>query len=191
MNTMLPICSWETEMPEEKDKKQEECLEYKKKQKDARWRDDFPVKWDSDNYVTRREMVKFLALGSLTIAGANAVVAGLPHIVKASEMPKTRVALASSIPVGGSTLFSYPTEEDPCILVRQSNGDLVAYSQVCTHLSCAVIHKAEENALFCPCHHGYFSVDRGKPLAGPPTRPLPRIKLEQQGNEIFAIGVEV
>jgi len=28
-------------------------------------------------------------------------------------------------------------------------------------------------------------------LAGPPTRPLPRIKLEQQGNEIFAVGVEV
>ena len=77
-------------MPEEKDKKQEECLECKKKQKDARWRDDFPVNWESDNYVTRREMVKFLALGSLTIAGANAVVAGLPYIVKASEMPRTQ-----------------------------------------------------------------------------------------------------
>ena len=50
-------------MPEEKDKKQEECLECKKKQKDARWREDFPVNWESDNYVTRREMVKFLALG--------------------------------------------------------------------------------------------------------------------------------
>src|SRR6476646_4787683 len=116
MNTMLPICSWETEMPEEKDKKQEECLECKKKQKDARWRDDFPVKWDSDNYVTRREMVKFLALGSLTIAGANAVVAGLPHIVKAAEMRRMKVGEISSIPVLGSKLFSYPTKADPCIL---------------------------------------------------------------------------
>jgi arsenite oxidase small subunit len=175
-------------MPEEK---KDECLECKDKQKEARWREDFPVGWEGDNYVTRREMVKFLALGSLTIAGANAVVAGIPHLVKAAQMPRTRVALASSIPVGGSQLFSYPTEEDPCILVRQHNGDLVAYSQVCTHLSCAVIHKEQENALFCPCHHGYFTVSEGRPYAGPPSRPLPRIKLEQQGNEVFAIGVEI
>ena len=99
-------------MADKKDKNNHECLECRKKQ-DARWRQDFPVQWESDNYVTRREMVKFLALGSLTIAGANAVVAGIPHIVKASEMPRARVALASSIPVGGSKLFSYPTEGRP------------------------------------------------------------------------------
>src|ERR1043166_3128301 len=134
-------------MTEEKDNQKNNCLECQKK-KAARWREDFPVSWESDNYVTRREMVKFLALGSLTIAGANAVVAGLPHILKAAEMPRMRVALASSIPVGGSTLFSYPTHEDPCILVRQHNGDLGAYSRVCTHLSCAVVHNEKENALF-------------------------------------------
>src|SRR5215469_1708757 len=189
MNTTSPTCSWEIDMPAEK-KKQDDCLECRKK-KDARWREDFPVAWESDNYVTRREMVKFLALGSLTIAGANAVVAALPHVVKASERPRIKVALASSIPVGGSKLFAYPTDEDPCILVRQNNGDLVAYSQVCTHLSCAVVHNEKENSLFCPCHHGYFSVEEGKPFAGPPTRSLPRIMLEQQGNEIFAVGVEI
>ena len=74
-------------MPEEKNKEQDECFECKKK-KDARWRHDFPVEWESDNYVTRREMVKFLALGSLTIAGANAVLAGIPYIVKAGRCPK-------------------------------------------------------------------------------------------------------
>ena len=55
------------------------------------------MSWESDNYITRREMVKFLALGSLTIAGANAVVAGLPYILKAAEMPRTRIALAASV----------------------------------------------------------------------------------------------
>ena len=174
------------------DEKKDECLECKKKRKeDARWRQDFPVTWEGDNYVTRREMVKYLALGSLTIAGANFVVAAIPQVIKAAPMPRLRIALASSIPVGASKLFSYPTEEDPCIIVRRSNGDLVAYSQVCTHLSCAVIHKEQENTLFCPCHQGYFTVGEGRPYAGPPTRPLPRIKLEQQGNEIFAVGVEV
>lgn len=173
----------------DEDNKKDACAECRKK--NSRWRDDFPVDWESDNYVTRREMVKYLALGSLTIAGANAVVAGIPHFTSNFTMPRTRIALASSIPVGGSKLFAYPNEQDPCILVRQRNGDLVAYSQVCTHLSCAVIHQEQENTLFCPCHHGYFTVEEGRPYAGPPTRPLPRIKLEQQGNEIFAVGVEV
>src|SRR5215472_16536458 len=194
MNTMSPFCYREIEMAEDNNKTQDECFACKEKrerEKAARWREDFPVDWESDNYVTRREMVKFLALGSFTIAGANAVVAAIPHIAKVADMPRTKVALASSIPVGGSKLFSYPRAEEPCILVRQNNGDLVAYSQVCTHLSCAVVHDEKENALFCPCHHGYFSVDEGKPYAGPPTRPLPRIKLEQEGNDIFAIGVEV
>ena len=29
-----------------------------------RWREDFPVRWDEDNYMTRRELAKFLTLGS-------------------------------------------------------------------------------------------------------------------------------
>src|ERR1041384_2110066 len=103
-NMTSPIFSWEIEMAEEK--KNKNCLECQKK-KAERWREDFPVNWESDNYVTRREMVKFLALGSLTIAGANAVVAALPHIIRASDMPRTRIALASSIAAGESKLFSY------------------------------------------------------------------------------------
>ena len=31
----------------------------------------------------------------------------------------------------------------------------------------------------------------GRPLAGPPTRPLPRITLERRGDDLFATGVEV
>src|SRR5215468_7813421 len=114
-----PVCWRRIEMPEDKETTaQNGCSECKRKDKDAHWREDFPVGWESDNYVTRREMVKFLALGSLTIAGANVVVAGLPHILKAAEMPRTKVGVASSIPAGASKLFAYPTAQDPCILVR-------------------------------------------------------------------------
>jgi Rieske Fe-S protein len=97
--------------------------------------------------------------------------------------------LADVLP-GGSLLFRYPTEADPCILVRDPDGALHAFSQVCTHLSCAVIYRAEERDLFCPCHHGIFSLAEGYPVAGPPTRRLPQIRLEQRGEEIYAVGVE-
>lgn len=173
-------------MPEEK---KDECIGCKKR--DARWREDFPVNWENDDYITRREMVKYLALGSLTIAGANFLLAGVPRLLASPTRPITKLPDLSSLPPGGSALFRYPTDDDPCIAVRKPDGTLVAYSSVCTHLSCAVIHDAQHNNLYCPCHNGYFTVAEGRPYAGPPTRRLPRIKLEQHGDEVFAVGVEV
>jgi Rieske Fe-S protein len=173
-------------MPEEKCKGCKDC-----DKKTPRWREDFPVQWENDNYITRRELVKFSALGSVLLAGASAVVAAVPYFEKKLPYPRLLVANATEIPDNGSLLFRYPTEDDPCLMVRTKTGDVLAYSQVCTHLSCAVIHKEEDNALFCPCHNGYFTVEEGRPYAGPPTRPLPRIRLEQRAGQIFAVGVEV
>ncbi len=34
-----------------------------------KWRQDFPIEWEADHYVSRREMVKFLTLG-LAAAGS-------------------------------------------------------------------------------------------------------------------------
>ncbi|HUS20181.1 MAG TPA: Rieske 2Fe-2S domain-containing protein [Terriglobales bacterium] len=159
--------------------------------KPPKWRSDFPVSWDEDNYVTRREMVKFLALGSVLLAGANAIVAAIPYLEAATTFPETPIAGAESLAPNQSLTFRYPTEADPCIAVKDKAGKLLAYSQVCTHLSCAVVYEQAKDVLFCPCHHGYFSADAGRPIGGPPVRPLPRIKLEQRGAQIFAVGVEV
>ena len=40
-----------------------------------RWREDFPVRWDEDNYITRRELAKFLTLGSGLLASVNLLIA--------------------------------------------------------------------------------------------------------------------
>jgi arsenite oxidase small subunit len=169
----------------------EQRKEYSGGEGQPRWREDFPIQWEKDEYVTRREMVKFLSLGSFLIAGANFIAAAVLRFHRKAKLPRVRIASVRDIVAGGSLLFRYPTEDEPCILVRDQSGELVAYSQVCTHLSCAVVHRPEENTLFCPCHHGYFSVAEGRPTGGPPTRPLPRIKLEQKGGDLFAVGVEV
>jgi Rieske Fe-S protein len=75
-------------------------------------------------------------------------------------------------------------------MVRTAEDRFVAYSQKCTHLSCAVYYSREENRLECPCHQGYFSIQDGSVLQGPPTRPLPRVVLERQGDELIAIRME-
>ena len=40
-----------------------------------RWREDFPVRWDEDHYMTRRELAKFLTLGSGLLASVNVLIA--------------------------------------------------------------------------------------------------------------------
>jgi arsenite oxidase small subunit len=156
-----------------------------------RWREDFPVRWDEDHYVTRRELAKFLTLGSGLLASVNVLIAVTGLNASIPTTPVQRIAGTDELPLGGSMLFRYPTADDPCILLRDLSGRLDAYSQVCTHLSCAVVHRPEDGALACPCHKGSFSSANGQPLAGPPTRRLPRIVLEQRGADIMATGIEV
>jgi arsenite oxidase small subunit len=162
---------------------------------EPQWKHDFPVSWEHDHYVTRRELVKFLTLGSGLLAGASGAILiwdrrrGEEGFYRRGL--EVRVGSAEEPAPGGSRLFRYPTSEDPCILIRRSDGSFVAYSQVCTHLSCAVVHRPKTDDLLCPCHHGIFAASDGRPLAGPPTRRLPRILLERRGGELFAIGVEV
>lgn len=155
-----------------------------------RWREDFPIRWEDDHYVTRRELIKFLTLGSALLVGANAVIAALGKLWRPSRYPALAVARSAELAPAGFLLFRYPTDRDPCILVRTADGKLNAYSQVCTHLSCAVTYRREQQDLFCPCHIGIFNVAEGRPIAGPPVRSLPRILLAERGGVIYATGVE-
>jgi nitrite reductase/ring-hydroxylating ferredoxin subunit len=156
-----------------------------------RWREDFPIGWERDHYVTRRELAKFLTLGSALLAGASALLAVVGGLWKPEKRRRLRIASVSAVPPGGSMLFRFPTDEDPCILVRAPDGRFEAYSQVCTHLSCAVVYRPEDRTLACPCHRGVFTCTEGRPIAGPPTRRLPRILLETRGDDLFATGVEI
>ncbi len=73
--------------------------------------------------------------------------------------------------------------------MRAGDGRLHAYSQKCTHLSCAVVYSPERDRLECPCHDGVFSVATGAVEQGPPPRPLQRIELEQRPDGIYAVGI--
>ena len=155
------------------------------------WRQDFPIDWPQDLYVERRDFLKFMVLtsgaftaGQLWIAAQN----WLRH--HSGQPPVVRVAGIEDLPVGGSLAFRYPDEHEPCLLVRLSAGEFVAFNQKCTHLSCAVIPRPDEGSFYCPCHEGRFDLRSGAPIAGPPKRPLTRIVLERRGSEIFAVGVE-
>jgi len=156
----------------------------------ARWREDFPVRWDADHYLTRRELAKFLTLGSGILACATGALAIAATESRNGEYPAVLIPSATQLLPGTSLLFRYPTDQDPCILIKTSAGELKAYSQVCTHLSCAVRYESAGNTIACPCHRGFFAVEDGRPTGGPPTRGLPRVALQTRADGVYAIGMD-
>ncbi len=154
------------------------------------WRDEFSVFTADERYVNRRQFAKFLTLTSFAMLAGNLWILARSLFRRAASYPELAVARIDEVPVGGVKVFSYPTSGDPCILVRATAGSWVAFSQKCTHLSCAVYFSRELNQLACPCHQGFFSIVDGSVLQGPPRRPLPRVALEERGGQIFAVRME-
>ena len=154
------------------------------------WRKDFPIDSAVDEYVARRDFAKFLVLTSGAFVAGQAWIAA-QHIVRKNRPAAQRLRIASlrEIPAGTSRVFGYPNANDRCLLICPRPGVLLAYSQSCTHLSCAVVPRIAEGVLHCPCHEGYFDLATGRNIAGPPPRPLPRIELAIEGDEVYAIGV--
>src|SRR5262245_52082473 len=154
------------------------------------WRNDFPIDWPQDHYVERRDFMKFMVLTSLALTVGQFWIAARAWLRRAPGPDRVRLASVDDVPVGVAQTFAYPDEHDPCVLIRTADGTFVAYSQKCTHLSCAVLPRIEEGVIRCPCHEGIFELASGRPVAGPPRRPLSRIRLDVRGGEIFATGVE-
>ena len=155
------------------------------------WRDEFAINQADERYVNRRQFAKFLVLTSLGMLAGNVWIALRSAFRREPVFEPKVLSGALDTPVGGVSLFNYPAEHDPCILVRTAADRYVAYSQKCTHLSCAVYYAPAKNRLECPCHEGYFSVEDGSVLQGPPPRPLPRIVLERRGADLVATAVEI
>lgn len=106
----------------------------------------------------------------------------------------------NELAVGGAKTFVYPEGSAPRLLVRTGETTFVAYDQQCTHLLCPVVPatrtvSAAQSAegglqLHCPCHNGWFDLQTGQPIAGPPRRPLARVHIEVRGGTVYAIGIE-
>jgi nitrite reductase/ring-hydroxylating ferredoxin subunit len=155
------------------------------------WRQDFPIDWPQDQYVERRDFVKFLVLTSAAFTAGQFWIALENWYRKRRGQPVVRrIGSVDELAVGGVASFTYPDEHEPCLLVRLTDGEFVAFNQKCTHLSCAVIPRPDERSFFCPCHEGRFDLRTGEPTAGPPRRPLTRIVLDFRGRDIYAVGVE-
>jgi len=163
-------------------------------QEQPHWVQDFPTDVPDDDHVARREFVKFLVLTSGAFVAGQCWIAAAAHREKGSH-PRSRVATVTDLEAQRVIEFRYPDEHEPCLALflgrdPQGNARYVAYGQKCSHLACAVVPHLEKRELHCPCHNGFFEVVDGRPIAGPPRRPLPLVRLEEQDGVIYATGFE-
>jgi Rieske Fe-S protein len=153
------------------------------------WRRDFPYQVAAEEEVTRREFARYLVLGTGAMAFGNIGLAAWTQLRSINEGQPTAVVALDEVEVGGTYLFRYPTEDEPAVLLRTADREVVAFSQKCTHLGCVVYYEREEERWHCPCHEGNFEALTGEVISGPPLRPLGRIDVEiRDDGVIWALG---
>lgn len=153
------------------------------------WRGEFPYPWSEDEVVTRRDTLRFLLAGAGALFLATGTLAIVGNLPSGEQVKALAVARVGELAENEWRVFDFPDQYAQGILINLPGKGLVAYSDVCTHLSCAVTYQKESKHLYCPCHDGLFEAATGDVLAGPPTRPLPLIELAIQDGIIYAVKV--
>lgn len=153
---------------------------------DKHWKQDFPINRTESNQVSRRDFAKLLAVVSGGMVLGNGVIAAKALLSNdTASKEKQKVCSKNDIPVGGTKSFVLENESIPYILIRTEEDEYYAYEQKCTHLSCAVYYKPGTLKIECPCHNGWFDVKTGEVLQGPPPRPLKKLEVHVEAEDIF------
>lgn len=81
----------------------------------------------------------------------------------------------------GSKIFRFGNR--PALLLMTAEGEYLALSAVCTHLSCTVQYRNDLQQIWCACHNGLYDL-AGRNISGPPPRPLESYQVHVRGDEI-------
>ena len=71
----------------------------------------------------------------------------------------------------------------PGILINTPQGELKAFSAVCTHLNCTVQYDGNDSLIWCACHNGKYDLN-GQVISGPPPRPLEAYQVNVRGDDV-------
>ena len=123
-----------------------------------------------------------LTVGFVSTAAAIAYPVSQFLVPPASGEPASAAvvaAKAAALKANSGLLFRFGNK--PGIVVRTPDGDLRAFSAVCTHLDCTVQFKTDTSQLWCPCHNGTYDL-AGNVVSGPPPRALEKFTVNLRGN---------
>ena len=141
--------------------------------------------------LTRRA---FLGAGLSAVGTLTLLAAGAATLARgAYKRPPTLEADAEGVPIadgsalepGQAALYTDPADGTRDILIRGEDGQLAAFSAVCTHAGCEVTYR--HGRLICPCHGGVFNAGTGAVEGGPPPTPLAARPVVERGGRVYAL----
>ena len=122
--------------------------------------------------ISRRSFLDWLLTGGLIAWAIGFVAPVLSYVWPAQRRgPSTQTVSAGKVtdfPEWQAKIVA--VSGHPVIVIHTPQG-FRAFSAICTHLGCVVGWDAQRRQIACPCHGGFFDLD-GRPVAGPPPRPL-------------------
>ncbi len=133
--------------------------------------------------MKRRRFLKFL----LALFGTTTLVSLVYPLLRflappeRTEKTKSLVLAKRDIPPGEAK--NIVLNNIPAIVLNRPGKGFMALSRVCTHLGCVVEYDDENKRLLCPCHAGIYDLE-GNVVSGPPPKPLPRLPLRGEGENI-------
>ena len=75
---------------------------------------------------------------------------------------------------------------DQVVGVARVGGELLAFSDICTHQQCSLtsLGDIEGTVIECGCHGSRFDMRTGEVLAGPATMPIAVFQVRDEGGEL-------
>ncbi len=122
-----------------------------------------------------------LAVGFVSTAAAIAYPVSRYLIPPASGEPETASVVAAKggeLKPNSGKVFKFGNR--PGIVVRTPDGEVRAFSAICTHLGCTVQYKSDTSQLWCACHNGFYDLG-GNVVSGPPPRGLEQFVVNVRG----------
>ena len=93
------------------------------------------------------------------------------------------VGTTDEVAEGEAKAFSVNGEE---VAVARVDGELVAFSDICTHRACNLANggEIEGTSIACECHGSVFDMATGAPLNPPATEPIAVFPVREEHGEI-------
>ena len=135
--------------------------------------------------MNRRKFIDFFLGGSLIGTFIAFLYPTISYLLPTKQIEvvikKITAAKLGELAPNTSKIFKFGTS--PGILINTSDGELRAFSAICTHLTCTVIYESDNGTILCPCHNGRFDLS-GNVVSGPPPAPLESYNVEISGEDI-------
>jgi Rieske Fe-S protein len=136
--------------------------------------------------MNRRRFVNLFLGGSVIGTAASLLYPVVRYLIppRQSEAAAKRVVAAKVGELAPNSAKIFKFGSSPAILIDGADGQLHAFTAVCTHLNCTVRYETDTGTLYCPCHNGRFDL-AGNVISGPPPKPLEAYDVEVSGGDIY------